>query len=63
MDKWIGDAVGKMHINGISQNQVAVKLGVSYDYVNKILNGRECPVNAESRIMTAIDEIIKEKEQ
>lgn len=61
MDKWIGDAVGKMHINGISQNQVAVKLGVSYDYVNKILNGRERPANAEERIMAAIDEIIAER--
>jgi transcriptional regulator with XRE-family HTH domain len=50
-----------MHINGISQNQVAVKLGVSYDYVNKILNGRECPANAEERIMAAIDEIIAER--
>lgn len=61
MEEWIGAAVGKMHINGISQGQVAEKLGVRGDYLNKILNGKENPYKAEERIMAAINEIIEEK--
>ncbi len=63
LDKWIGDAVGKMHINKITQTELAKHLGVTLEYVNKILNGVEkvTPKNAEERIMAAIDEIIAER--
>ena len=63
MEKWIEIAVGKMHVNKISQEKLASKLGLRRDYVNKILNGIETPKNAEERIMSAIDEIIKAKKE
>ena len=63
MEKWIGDAVAKMHINRITQSVVADKMGVTREYISNILNGVKQPANAENRIMTAIDEIIKEKER
>lgn len=62
MDKWIATAVGIMHINRITQIQVAKKMGVTNDYVNMILNGKLSPKNAKERIMKAIHEIIAEKE-
>lgn len=62
MDKWIATAVGIMHINRITQIQVAKKMGVTNDYVNMILNGKLSPKNAEERIMKVINEIIAEKE-
>ena len=31
------------------------------DYLNKILNGKKTPKDAETRIMSAIDEIIRER--
>lgn len=61
MDKWIATAVGLMHINKITQIQVAKKMGVTNDYINMILNGKMSPKNAEERIMRAINEIISEK--
>lgn len=61
MDKWIATAVGLMHINKITQIQVAKKMGVTNDYVNMILNGKMSPKNAEERIMRAIDEILAER--
>ena len=63
MDKWIGEAIFKMRSNKITQENVASKMGVGRGYINKILTGKEeyTPKNAESRIMTAIDEIIEEK--
>ena len=58
MEDWIANAVGKMHINGITQNQVAEKMSVSYQYLSEILNGKKKPQNAEKRVMAAIEEII-----
>lgn len=61
MDNWIANAVGKMHINKITQKDVATKMGVSEDYVSMILRGVRTPPNAADRINNAIDEIIAEK--
>ena len=58
LEDWIANAVGKMHINGITQNQVAEKMSVSYQYLSEILNGKKKPQNAEKRVMAAIEEII-----
>lgn len=61
MDKWIAEAVGKMHVNKIKQDEVADRLGIRRDYFNKIINGKESPKGAEKRIMVAIDSIISER--
>ena len=61
MEQWMGDAVGKMHVNKITQTQLANHLGVSGDYVSMILNGKKVPKGAKERIMGAIDEIIAQK--
>lgn len=61
MDEWIGKAILKMRANKITQEQVAKKVGVRREHINLILSGRYVPKNAESRIMAAIDEIIKER--
>lgn len=61
MEQWIADVVGKMHINKISQTQLADRMGLTNDYIWMILNGKKSPKNIEQRIMTAIDEIISER--
>lgn len=61
MEQWIAEAVGKMHINKITQTQLAEQLGVTNDYVWMILNGKKCPKNAEPRIKEAIDKLIASK--
>ena len=61
LENWIGEAVAKMHINHISQSDVANKLGIRRDYLNKIFNGKNNPKDAKERIMTAIDAIIAER--
>lgn len=61
MDNWIANAIGKMHINDIKQDEVASKMRIRRDYLNKILNGKKTPKDAETRIMSAIDEIIAER--
>lgn len=61
MDGWIAKAAGKMHVNKISNIDVAKKLNFTAEYVSMILNGKKTPKDAETRIMSAIDEIIREK--
>ena len=59
---WIANAVGKMHVNKITQAQLAEKMDVTREYVTMILNGVKCPKDAEQRINAAIDEIIAERQ-
>lgn len=61
MEKWTAEAVGKMHVYGISQAELAEKLGVGRTYLNKILNCKEAPANAKERVIGALDELIKGK--
>lgn len=62
MEKWISGVVGKMHVYKITQTELANKIGIRRDYLNKILGGIEKPANAKERIVAALDELIKEKE-
>lgn len=61
MEQWIANVVGKMHINKITQSQLAEKMGVTNDYIWMILNGKKSPKGAEGRIKAAIDLIIAER--
>lgn len=61
MENWIAAVVGKMHVNKIKQTELAEKMGIRRDYLNKILNGFDNPANAEERITNALDELIAEK--
>ena len=61
MEHWIAQVVGKMHVNKITQIEVAKKMGVCNDYVSMILTGKKSPKDAEQRINDAIDAIIAER--
>lgn len=61
MEKWIANVVGKMHLNKVTQTELANKLGIRREYLNKILNGAETPANAKERIIKALNEIIESK--
>lgn len=62
MENWIAEAVGKMHINHITQKNIAERLDVTNDYISMILLGKKMPKNAEERITNAINEIIAERQ-
>ena len=61
MEQWIAEVVGNMHLNIITQTQLAEQLGVTNDYIWMILNGKKSPKDAEQRIKDAIDKLIAEK--
>lgn len=61
MEKWIAEVVGSMHINRITQGEIAKELHVTSDYISMILRGKKNPKNAEKRIRNAIDAILQER--
>ena len=60
MLEWTSKAVGLMHEHHITGGQLAEHMGVRREYISMILNGKRAPKDAEAKILTAIDEIIKE---
>lgn len=63
LDKWTGDLVGRMHVNEVSQNELATELGYTKSYVSMVLRGRNKPQGIEERMNAALDAIIARKEQ
>lgn len=61
LEAWTGRAVGKMHMNRISFEDVAGELGVTRAYISMILNGKRKPPDARKRVEGAIDAIIKRR--
>ena len=61
MQNWISQVVGKMHVNKITQIEVAKKMGVCNDYESMILTGKKSPKDAEQRINDAIDAILSDR--
>lgn len=61
MDEWIAEAIGKMHINKITQVELAQYMGYTRSYISSILIGQRKPPQAKERILGAINEIIAER--
>lgn len=58
---WSASLVGKMHVNKVSQDQLAEKMGISREFVNAVLNGRRELNGAKERFNSALEEIIKSR--
>ena len=61
LDKWVAAAVGRMHLNKITQTELANRVGISRGFLNMVLNGKEKGANMKERITKALDELIAEK--
>lgn len=60
-EKWTGDLVGKMHVNRVSYEELAKKLGFTKPYISMVLNGSRKPPNAKEKFNAALDEILEER--
>ncbi len=61
MEAWIADVVGRMHIHNIRQAELAERIGVRREHLNKILSGKLAPKGAQERVVAALNEIISER--
>ena len=58
MKKWAANLLVVMKQNGITQRELAEKLGVTYQYVSMVFNNKINIKTAEQRFTKAVDEII-----
>lgn len=62
-ESWTGRLIGMMHNNGITMEQLGQKMGYGKPYISLILNSKRKPDGIRSRMESAVDELIKEKEE
>ena len=58
---WTGEAVGKMHVHGITCEELGEELGYKRAYVSMILNESRKPKDAKERVEAALEAIIQRK--
>lgn len=56
-EAWTGEIVGLLHINNLTQADIAEKMGVTKEYVSMLLNGKKTAKGAEERMRQAISEL------
>lgn len=56
--QWTADLIGEMHLNGVSQKQLAAEAGINPKYLSTVLNGHVTPKNAEQTLRAALERII-----
>ena len=62
-EQWIASVVGEMHINRVSQKDIATQMNVTPEYVNAILNGHRSPAGAEQKFRAALNDIIRSRKE
>lgn len=62
-ERWTGQLVERMHMNGITRIQLADKLNYTPEYVSMVLNGKRHPQNAEEVFRAALNALIAEKKK
>lgn len=58
--QWTAFIISEMHLNHITQKQLAGCLGVTPEYVSMVLNGHREPIGAEERFRTAVAFLVKQ---
>lgn len=61
--KWTGEIVGMLHVNDISQKELAEHLGLTRQYISLVLSSVREPAGMETRMKDAINEIVQAREQ
>lgn len=59
--KWTGDLLGDMHINEVTQEDLARELGICKSYVSMILNGARTPPEAKERLQEAYKRVLMKR--
>ena len=60
-EMWTGQIIGKLHVNGITQRQLAEEMGLTEQYVSMLLNSVKPSASAEERMDAAISAILEKR--
>ena len=60
-EKWTGKLLGDMHVNRVTNRDLANELGVSEQYVSMLLNSKRTTKGAKERLQTAYHSILEKR--
>lgn len=60
--EWTGRMIGRMHVNGVTYDDLAAEIGVGKAYISMILNGARNPDGMREKLETALEDIIARRE-
>ena len=60
-EAWTGEIVAQMHINKITQGELAKKMRITRTYLNRILTSAQITRDAEERCREAVNQIVAER--
>lgn len=58
LDAWTGEVVGKMHVNCVSNKDLAKELGWNVKYLSAVLNCHRKPAGVEEKVKIALNKCI-----
>ena len=59
--KWTGDLVGKMHVNGVRNMDLAKELGVTEAYVSMMLNSKRNTKGMKEKLEKAYEAVLEKR--
>ena len=60
-EAWTGEIVAQMHVNEITQGELAKKMCGTRTYLNRLLTGAQVTRGAEERCHEAVNQIVAER--
>lgn len=60
-EPWTGEVVGALHVHNKTCKELADKMGIHEKYLSVILNGHRNPKGAETKVKSALAELLKEE--
>lgn len=60
-EAWTGEIVAQMHVNEITQGELAKKMCVTRVYLNRLLTGAQVTKGTEERCREAVNQIVAER--
>lgn len=59
--EWTGEIVKMLHLNSISQTELAEEMNCTKEYISMVLNSKREPSDIQTRVEEAISSIIKKR--
>lgn len=60
-EKWTGKLLGDMHVNNVSNRDLANELGVTEQYVSMLMHSKRTTKNAKERLNAAYQSVLSKR--
>lgn len=62
-EKWTGKLTGDMHVNNVSNRDLANELGVTEQYVSMLMHSKRTTKGAKEKLYAAYHEVLRKRMQ